>query len=631
MQESRGGRKMRKTEGVALIIVLLSIGTVLHLNIGYVQGGPTTIKDPITKDTTWNFTGSPYILIQDIAVYPAAVLTIEPGVVVRFADGVKLSIFGGLKAQGNALLPITFTSNSTTPARGIWDRVIFAGVKGFSMDYALVEYATTGLKLDSEADISDCVISNCNVGVEGSLVNANRISVTDNAGDGLSLTGSHGISIRNSNISNNGGYGIFVAGSPTLDLNNCRVLDNARDGAVLSNGGTIENSLISDNTGNGTCILGNTTNTTIRDTQISDNGGDGIWAESGTSITNCNITGNAKNGISCDHIGESTIFQNCHLRNNGGDGIWTNSSVEINGTDIIFNGGNGVTAVDDGNMTVSWSSILNNTLNGLAGRGSVSLSNVTGNKLCGIVGNFTVQSNSNVTWNTGGGFNGTGSIFRCSIFSNTPYDAVSDIWPNNVTAKSNWWGTNESQTIQEHIYDHNDDEGLGYVSYDPWLDGPPQYNDTIAPELTNVTHQRTSPEPYVSDPKFPAHETGTEPVIRMNEPVIVSANVTDDHSPTPSGVDKVFLSYRVNGSEWWRTTMTYNETSGYWVVIVPGQRGNSTVEFFIDAYDKNGNHAMSPTYSYVVKNLPIGDINGDDSVDMADISLAIDHFMEAGP
>lgn len=615
---------MKETKGVALIIVLLILGALLRLNIGYVQGGPTYVDKPITQDAIWNYTGSPYILIKEIAVWPAAVLTIEPGVIVEFADSASLEIFGGLRAQGNVSYPITFTSNSSTPTAGIWDRIVFAGVKEFSMGYAVIEYATTGLELDNGASISDSIISNCKVGIEGKLTTANRISVTNNAGDGLSLEGSPvKVFVGNSNISSNGGHGILVSGSSILNLNSSTVSKNTMDGVILSNG-TITYSLISGNHGNGTYILGNTT---ITETAISDNDGDGIRTESGpVSLTECNVTGNQNNGISCNHTDQPIVFQKCQLSYNVGDGIWTNSSVEIDGTDITFNGGNGVTAADEGNMIVSSSDvsasdILNNTLNGLTGRGSVSYSNVAGNRLCGILGSFTVQY-SNITWNSGSGFNGTGVITNSSIFSNTPYDAVADTWPNNITATNNWWGTNDSQIIREHIYDWYNDSNLGYVFYYPWWpELRPRY-DTEPPNSTDVTWNGTSPEPY--DPKF----TGG---IRMNEPVVVSANVTDYGSPVPSGVDKVFISYRVDGGEWWRTAMTRNETSGYWVVIVPGHQGGSTVEFFIDAYDKNSNNAISPTYSYEVKKLQIGDINGDGSVDMADISIAIDHYMQELP
>jgi hypothetical protein len=46
---------------------------------------------------------------------------------------------------------------------------------------------------------------------------------------------------------------------------------------------------------------------------------------------------------------------------------------------------------------------------------------------------------------------------------------------------------------------------------------------------------------------------------------------------------------------------------------------------------KNSNHPTSPTYSYEVKKLPIGEINGDGSIDMGCISIAIDRFMQATP
>lgn len=57
--------------------------------------------------------------------------------------------------------------------------------------------------------------------------------------------------------------------------------------------------------------------------------------------------------------------------------------------------------------------------------------------------------------------------------------------------------------------------------------------------------------------------------------------------------------------------------------------GNSSVEFCVLASDRAGNLNTSQSYSYNVRSLPTGDINGDGVTDMADISLAIDHFMQS--
>ena len=67
-----------------------------------------------------------------------AVLTIEPGVEIRFEPGTGLYIgyyihhyyfpqhfYGALSAQGTAQAPVVFTSNAPTPAPGDWRGIYF--------------------------------------------------------------------------------------------------------------------------------------------------------------------------------------------------------------------------------------------------------------------------------------------------------------------------------------------------------------------------------------------------------------------------------------------------------------------------------------------------------------------------
>ena len=668
--------KMKAITGIMLTLLLTTATlTIISTNLpslvssNYVQvlqSGSTEVHDDITTNTTWTLLGSPYIIVNSISIEPNVFLKIEPGVVVKFTSGKTLKVYGKLIAQGNVTHKITFTSNSTTPTPGDWGTLRFNG-KDFLMSHVLIEYADKGIDLVNVANVADSLISYCNVGVEGKLSYSNNLTVTDNTGDGLSLSSS--LRIENSNVSSNGGNGITITAA--IDMDNCLVSNNTEDGVILSNGEYIKNSRIIGNGGNGTCILG--PKTTIENTTICDNGGDGIWAESVMSITQCNITRNDKNGIKNNHIGGTTTIENSTISSNGGDGIWIGSSMSITGCNITENAGNGTSGhlLTDGftfsisscnissnsqngvtaprystseyiNMYIDESIITYNNMSGLSGRGYVLNSTVSGNKMCGILGNYTIEYYNVITWNHGGGFNGTGSIYWSSIFNNTPYDAVADVWPNNITATKNWWGTDNGTLIEEHIWHHNDNESLGYVVYEPWLLGPPTPIDPYPPKIF-VTfpdpYMGTSPDPYIPWIDFEHH-----PMVRMNEPVCVSVNVTDNGSPVPSGVDKIFLSYRVvinqSVGEWWNTTMTltmmYNETSGNWAIIIPAQQAlnkwtNVTVEFFIQAYDKDGNPARSPEndyHRYTIKWLPIGDINGDAKVDIEDIFTAALHFGE---
>lgn len=136
-----------------------------------------------------------------------------------------------------------------------------------------------------------------------------------------------------------------------------------------------------------------------------------------------------------------------------------------------------------------------------------------------------------------------------------------------------------------------------------------------APEISSIKHNGTSPYPYVHS-EF----------IRPNEPVTVTANVTDFN-----GVGASTLCYRANGGSWWNTTMHYNSSTSLWTATIPGQQGNSTVEFFIIASDTFGATSQSSTYSYDVQPLLLGDLNGDGVVGILDVVLCTGNYGKRYP
>ncbi|HOY32583.1 MAG TPA: right-handed parallel beta-helix repeat-containing protein [Bacteroidales bacterium] len=75
----------------------------------------TDVFGTISADSTWDVSGSPYIVTSSLTIAHGATLTIDPGVAVRFDDGQSLYINGGLNATN-----VIFTSNNPSPASGIW-------------------------------------------------------------------------------------------------------------------------------------------------------------------------------------------------------------------------------------------------------------------------------------------------------------------------------------------------------------------------------------------------------------------------------------------------------------------------------------------------------------------------------
>jgi hypothetical protein len=106
------------------------------------------------------------------------------------------------------------------------------------------------------------------------------------------------------------------------------------------------------------------------------------------------------------------------------------------------------------------------------------------------------------------------------------------------------------------------------------------------------------------------------------------ANVSDESGG--SGLDSVVLHFRINDGEWANVSMVFREDT-WWSTTMPGQLGNSTLEFYVTATDNAGNSSTTGIDSYVVVPFLLGDINGDGIVNMWDIGTTARHFMEHTP
>ena len=82
--------------------------------------GYYTPAENITEDTVWRKAYSPYYVPPfDISIVNNATLTIEPGVVVKFATTGGMEVHGVLRAEGTIKEPIIFTSFSDDAADGV--------------------------------------------------------------------------------------------------------------------------------------------------------------------------------------------------------------------------------------------------------------------------------------------------------------------------------------------------------------------------------------------------------------------------------------------------------------------------------------------------------------------------------
>jgi hypothetical protein len=139
----------------------------------------------------------------------------------------------------------------------------------------------------------------------------------------------------------------------------------------------------------------------------------------------------------------------------------------------------------------------------------------------------------------------------------------------NETIPSQPYGT----LVQYRIY-ANDTDGNWYISSTCSY----TVSDMFPPEIVEVNW------------------TPEEPT--TNDTVKIAANITEPADA--SGVGRVLFSFRDCFGQWWNTTMTYDEAGGLWNVMIPRQPHDTTVQFYVAAYDNAGNMAISENNGYAV-------------------------------
>ena len=188
--ETTGLKSQKRFSPFFLHLSALTISLFILSNTSFAD---TYVSGNITSDTTWGLAGSPYIVTGDITVrhssathyniQTTAVLTIEPGVVVRFEAGTGLYIglnnagssiydyYGALSAQGTADLPVVFTSNAPAPAPGDWKGIYFSNFTHDSssmIEHVIVEYGGNSHNANIYCESASPTIKNSTIRNSGS-------------------------------------------------------------------------------------------------------------------------------------------------------------------------------------------------------------------------------------------------------------------------------------------------------------------------------------------------------------------------------------------------------------------------------------------------------------------------------
>jgi PKD repeat protein len=353
-------------------------------------------------------------------------LTIEPGVVVKFAPGTNLAIDGCLIAVGNSTDMITFTSNATAPAPGDWGSIWFRSSGIGDIAYSRIEYAATGINFENydnpAIDVTNSVFIANNDGMDVQTEpNLIGLTIENNTDSGILADGGS-FSLSDSSILNND-FGIW--GSGFFGIDNCTISYNTDDGI-------------------GYALTAGISISDLLNSNITNNGGWGIFLQyyGLDDCYNTTISDNLEGGLNC---GWANLY-NVNITNNTGYGISSNGTI----------GGSPISLVG--------CSVSSNTLGGLS--------------VLGVdIENSSIMDNANVGVSTSGG-----NIHFCNL-TNKGSDEVTTTG-GNVNATYNWWGTANETLIRQRIYDYYDDPSLGQVSYVPFLNSSGPWSAPKGPTIT---------------------------------------------------------------------------------------------------------------------------------------------------
>lgn len=241
----------------------------------------TNISGGIFTNTTLKLSNSPYIVTNDLVVFPNIILTIEPGVELRFEKNKYLEVRGNLVAIGTSANRIVFTSNAASPTNSDWTGIKISNSLGgkASFEYCDFKYAKT-------SNNSDCCFSGGPIYYKNSRFLNNYTAIAGYTG--------YKIKIENCEFSNNY-IGVTQADKQIINS----TFTNNKYGVYQSERIDIENSVF---TNNETAINGGRgflKNSTIKNNII---GVENIW--SGFDISLSDISNN-ETGIKTSNYGGS--------------------------------------------------------------------------------------------------------------------------------------------------------------------------------------------------------------------------------------------------------------------------------------------------------------------------------------
>jgi len=501
-------RNIRKCPMIRSTISRLLLLATLIFTFAY---GQTDISGAISNSTTWDTSGSPYIIAGNTVIMDGITLTIDPGVYVLFSQDVYLRVLSGgtLIAQGAETDSIYFT---------LTDISTVTNTEG-------IEFASGAL---------GSIVQNDTTYVSGSVIDYCVFNDFITTGNGAAISNACHLLISNSSFQGNeANYGgaIDLNVEISTTFNNVNFINNtAMEGGCVYSGHSWYNNTdgfkfynchVSNNTANAGAFLA-THNGDLyfsdcnfeNNTAISGNGGvlnlyvspHSVTIENSRFINNSATNGN---GGAINSYGDETYFQIDHS-------FFTNNTAVIGGAISkteggVWGAGSGVISntIFSGNTATNFASAIHYLATGYGDYGFGSLSISSSIFYANSVGTSNTNRGSLIDTYTGnhdniasGSYNSLNvpiSLINNHFYGNEGqgtcllyarhFEGSNNSFENNdvlTIAKyapgstntynfgNNYWGTKSSVTIDSLIFDFNDDPDFNTptADYTPFLLAP---------------------------------------------------------------------------------------------------------------------------------------------------------------
>lgn len=548
--------------------------TTLPLTIT-TRSGDEPFCGTLAEDLVWT-SDKRYIINCNVGVAPGYTLTIQAGTEVRFNGNYALNVGGALIADGTAAQPIRLVSHTG----GAWQRLLFDDPS-----------------IDATADMSGTYQS-------GNLLRHVRI---EGATSGISCTNA---TPYLDHITLTGGGVNCTLGTTSLWLQESDLTGNV----ILSAG---QVAVLHTTTHSGRLSV--PTFSRVLTCTV----GGGITAGSDSVIQNTIASGGITingSGIVADSIAYSTISlsggvaQSNTVRNGGisvGGGSALSNTVTGGKISVSSGGtvcGNSVESVPGwgiqatGSATVAYNRVVG-CASGIQANGGVVQDNLVANTAgTGLELGAAAMVLSNTFTDIGGSAvkltAGTAMTLAGNNFEFNPgtYDVENRI-PKTilpaVNAVGNWWGTTSGVTVQQRIFDFDEDYTIGTVLYSPVLTQP----STAAPAYVRAITLTPKSQVGIQTVAFEAlfsREMDTEDM-----PALVFHTVrkgtwetfTTSNSELPSNEVRA-LATDVGGSVWvgtWQGGLSVQQATGVWETFTISNSGLADDTVYALAADVAGN------------------------------------------